>query len=252
MINSTRVEISDRQREKISFFRNRYNNERVFIIGNGPSLNKHDLSLLKKEFCFGVNSIFLKSDDDGFLPSFYVVEDSHVVDDNLVRIIDYEAPNKFFLAHYKEKIPETENVFFMDSDLGFYRPSHPFCGIPRFSRNASDVIFAGQTVTMISLQLAYYMGFSEIYLIGMDFNYVKPDSVIENGKTWTSTEDDPNHFDPRYFGAGKKWHDPQLDKVKINYELARQVFELNGRTIRNATIGGKLEVFERVDYLSLF
>lgn len=250
--NPSRFGISEIQRKKLSSFRDRYKNERVFIIGNGPSLNKHDLSLLKNEYSFGVNSIFLKTDATGFVPSFYVVEDSHVIDDNLERIIEYKVPYKFFLARYSDKIPETENVYFMDSDLGFYRGDHPFRSIPRFSRNASEVVFAGQSVTMISLQLAYFMGFSEFYLIGMDFNYVKPDSIIENGKTWISTEDDPNHFDPSYFGAGKKWHDPQLDGVRLNYEYVQKVFELSGRTIKNATIGGKLEIFERVDYYSLF
>jgi hypothetical protein len=76
--------------------------------------------------------------------------------------------------------------------------------------------------------------------------------VITQGLTWISTEDDPNHFDPSYFGAGKKWHDPQLDKVALNYQLARRVFERNGRKIFNATHGGKLEIFERADYDALF
>ena len=86
----------------------------------------------------------------------------------------------------------------------------------------------------------------------MDFHYEKSKSVITSGLTWQSTEDDVNHFDPRYFGAGKKWHDPQLDKVKLNYELAKKVFESDGRQIINASVGGKLDLFPRRDYCALF
>lgn len=247
-----REPIEHQERLKLRTLRDRYAGERCFIVGNGPSLNKHDLSQLASEFTFGVNSIFLKTEETGFRPTFYMVEDSHVIDDNLQAIIDFDATHKFFLSLYKSKIPPADNVYFLEGDLGFYRGTHPFGGIPRFSRDISEVVFAGQTVTYVNMQLAYYMGFSEVYLIGMDFSYLKPDSIIEKGKTWISTEDDPNHFHPSYFGPGKKWHDPQLDKVALNYEKAKQVFETNGRKLANATIGGQLEIFERVDYASLF
>ena len=69
--------------------------------------------------------------------------------------------------------------------------------------------------------------------------------------TITSTDDDPNHFHPDYFGKGKKWHDPQLDQVRTCYEYAKNVFEEHGRRIYNASKGGKLEVFPRVEYDTL-
>lgn len=247
-----REPITPAERERLRGFRDRYRGKRCFIIGNGPSLNKHDLTLLKNEYSFGVNAIFFKTQEMGFKPTFYMVEDSHVIDDNLEAIRAYDVETKFFLSLYKNKIPEAENVFFVEGDLGFYRKTHPFGDIPRFSRDVSDCVFAGQTVTYVNMQLAFYMGFSEVYLIGMDFNYQKPETVIVKGNTWISTEDDPNHFHPDYFGKGKKWHDPKVDKVELNYRHARKVFERNGRFIKNATKGGFLEVFDRVDYDDLF
>ena len=65
-----------------------------------------------------------------------------------------------------------------------------------------------------------------------------------------SQSDDPNHFDPRYFGAGKTWHDPKLDRVLVNYRLAGEVYRAAGREIVNATVGGRLEVFPRLDLRS--
>ena len=78
------------------------------------------------------------------------------------------------------------------------------------------------------------------------------DHVEENGNEWTSGGDDPNHFHPDYFGKGYRWHNPRLDRMELAYRKAKRVFEADGRRVVNATLGGKLEVFERVDYDSLF
>ena len=54
-----------------------------------------------------------------------------------------------------------------------------------------------------SIQLAVHLGHNPIYIIGVDLNYSIPQSVKKSGAVLTSTEDDVNHFDPRYFGSGK-------------------------------------------------
>ncbi|MGO4832801.1 hypothetical protein AB4144_10985, partial [Rhizobiaceae sp. 2RAB30] len=121
-----------------------------------------------------------------------------------------------------------------------------------FSVDAARRVFCGQSVTHINLQLAYYFGFSKVYLIGMDFSYLVPPSAVVRGDLILSTEDDPNHFHPAYFGAGKTWKDPKLHRVGLNYELARDVYAASGREIVNATRGGELEVFRRQSYDDLF
>ena len=80
----------------------------------------------------------------------------------------------------------------------------------------------------------------------MDFSYTIPDDVDRDGSLIISRSDDPNHFDPRYFGAGKSWKDPMLDRVLVNYELAGEVYRATGREIINATEGGKLDLFPRL------
>ena len=137
-------------------------------------------------------------------------------------------------------------------NTGFYRKESPNFGIPRFSTDAAKRLYCGQSVTMINLQLAFYMGFKEVYLIGMDFSYDIPDTAKIEGLEIVSTEDDTNHFHPEYFGKGKTWHDPQLDKVLRSYSMMKLVFESGGRKIYNATHGGKLELFERIDFSTLF
>ncbi len=238
--------------ERMLAFKDRYKGERCFIIGNGPSLNTLDLTKLKNEYTFAVNGIFYKKEEMGFDPTFYVVEDSSVMKENLDAIRSYEAENKFFPTIYRSLHPAEENVQFFLMNRGFYeRDGASFC-VPRFSTDAARRVFCGQSVTHINLQLAYYFGFSKVYLIGMDFSYVIPKSAIVKGDLIISTEDDPNHFHSSYFGAGKSWKDPKLHRVKLNYEISRDIFSSSGREIINATSGGSLEVFRRELYDSLF
>ncbi|WKZ52789.1 MAG: hypothetical protein QY329_08615 [Anaerolineales bacterium] len=74
----------------------------------------------------------------------------------------------------------------------------------------------------------------------------------EDANKLISTEHDLNHFDPRYFGAGKKWHEPHVERMIFHYEQAKKVCDEINVQVFNATIGGNLEVFPRVNYQELF
>lgn len=239
-------------REQIAAFRARHKGDRCFIVGNGPSLNRMDFSLLRDEITFGVNGIFYKTREVGFMPTYYVVEDSHVMRDNLDEIRAFRPTHRFFPSIFRHILRETDNVSYFLMNRGFYEPTSPNFRIPRFSADASERLYCGQSVTYINLQLAHYMGFQEVYLIGVDFDYVIPKSAIVDGLNITSTQDDPNHFHPDYFGKGKRWHDPQLEQVLKCYAFADLVFRWEGRHVFNATLGGKLEAFERRDFAELF
>ncbi|NPD15517.1 DUF115 domain-containing protein [Xinfangfangia sp. D13-10-4-6] len=237
--------------DRLAGFYNRYQGERCFIIGNGPSLNRHDLSLLEGEFSFGVNSFYYKTRETGFMPTFYVVEDSSVMKENVEEIKAFDAPFKFFPTIYRRFIPPAPNTYFFEMNRSFYEKSSPNYVVPRFSTDASKVLYCGQSVTYINLQLAFFMGFTEVHLIGMDFDYIIPDSHKRTGDVLLSDTDDPNHFHKDYFGKGKTWKDPKLDRVALNYRQAKLSFEAVGRRIYNTTVGGQLEVFDRVDYEAL-
>ena len=83
------------------------------------------------------------------------------------------------------------------------------------------------------------MGISEIYLLGVDCNY------ITNG----SNQD---HFCDNYIQKGKEHIPANVDGMRTAYQVAKQYAEENNIKIYNATRGGKLEIFERVDFDSLF
>jgi glycosyltransferase involved in cell wall biosynthesis len=235
--------------ERLMELHNSRRGERAIIIGNGPSLNRTDLDQLKGVATFGVNGIYYA---DERLPeplTFYVVEDTAVFRENTADVLAYGRTAETFLLPtlYEPACgPEDHPVFFR-MNAGFYRTDDPSYCRPRFSTNACEVVYCGQSVTIINLQLAYWLGFTEIGLIGMDFSYTVPTGTQVSGALYTSAGDDPNHFDPRYFGAGKTWKDPKLNRVLANYALAKAIFESDGRRIVNCTPGGRLEAFERVD-----
>jgi glycosyltransferase involved in cell wall biosynthesis len=235
-------------RRSLETFVNKYVGRRAFIIGNGPSLKLMDLTKLKNEHTFGVNSIFYNFDKMGFKPTFYVVEDTLVAEDRANEINNLTGMVKIFGSYLNHCLADKKDVIW--ANVIFDYSKYP--GFPHFSHNAAECLWVGGTVTYLCMQLAYYMGFSEVYLVGFDHNYIIPADANVDGTIITSVSNDPNHFHPEYFGKGKRWHDPQLDRMEKAYIRAKEVFEAHGRKIFNATVGGTLEIFPRVNYDDLF
>jgi hypothetical protein len=120
---------------------------------------------------------------------------------------------------------------------------------PKFSTDVRGRLWEGATVTNVALQLAYYMGFQQVILIGVDHNFATKGDA---NKTVVSQGDDPNHFSAGYFGKGFRWQLPDLDTSEVGYGMARAAYERAGRQVLDATVGGKLTVFPKVHYNSLF
>ena len=234
--------------KKLRDLKNIHYGERCFILGNGPSLLKHDLSLLKNEITFGVNAIFLGFEDMNFKPTYYVIEDRFPAEDNRNEINSISDIIKIFPEDLRYCLKKDQNT--ININFSRYYAKWGDSNFPKFSKNIQKVAYWGGTVTYLNFQLAFYMGFSDVFLIGMDMNYQISDKVI--GNIINATVEDENHFHPKYFGPGKRWHPPEMDRMFGCYEYAKQVYEESNRNIFNASIGGSLDVFERVDYLSLF
>jgi len=240
--------LSARQK-RLRGLKDMHRGERCFIIGNGPSLREMDLTLLRDEVTFGVNGIFYAFEDMGFVPTYYTVEDRLVAEDNYRIINDLMGSTKIFPDDLRYCLRPTDNTLYLHFDR-FY-DDYPSANFPKFSKDILRCAYWGGTVSYMNLQLAYYMGFRDVYLIGMDMNYEIPSTVDVSGTVITSRSDDVNHFHPDYFGPGKRWHYPKVDRMLQAFEQAKQVFETDKRSIYNATIGGKLDIFPRVDYLGI-
>jgi len=224
---------------RIQQYRDIHKGKRCFVIGNGPSLKQTDLSLLNGEYTFCTNRIYLMLDQLGFKPTYYVVSNDLIVEQCARDIEELPMP-KFVGWHARDMIKFTKDMTFLWTR----------CGLRSwFFTDLTDGCWEGNTVTMVAIQLAYYMGFSEVYLLGVDHSY-KFDGTPHAEQL--STGDDPNHFAPNYFGKGFRWHLPDLEGSELAYRVANHIFQTTGRHIYDATIGGKLEVFPKVDYYSLF
>jgi hypothetical protein len=238
--------IFTKNEKKLHSFKNKHKGERCFIIGNGPSLNKLDLTLLKGETTFGVNGIYLNQEKMGFLPTYYVIEDYLIAEDRASEINELKGSVKFvptFLDYTLKKDCNTINfnAYMNYSDKIFK---------PLFSDDCLRKIGVGGSVTFMCLQLAYYMGFDEVYMIGFDHNYAKLEKM--DSSIIVTEENDENHFTPNYYTKGERWHDPNVDRMEKGFNVARNFFSKNNRTVLNATYQGHLDVFERKEYTEIF
>ena len=216
---------------------------RCFVMGNGPSLLKSNLSLLKDELTIGSNAQYLIWDAIGFVPTYLTVEDRLVAEDRAEELCNLDQPVKVFPRDLSYCLGESKNTVF----INFIRDYQPF---PKFTSDFAKTVYWGGTVSMLNLQLADYLGCNEIYLIGFDHHYQVPTTIKDH--IITSQGDDVNHVHPSYFGKGYRWHDPNLARMEQSYAEARRFLDAKGVIVRNATVGGQLEVFERVDYNELF
>lgn len=235
---------------KLRMLKNIHSDEdRCFIIGNGPSVNSMDLTKLKDEITFGVNAVFLNFDKMGFSTTYYVVEDDLVAEDRAGSINNLKGMTKFFPIRLAYCIDRDEKTIFLnhcpDNTHGY-----------QFSADMSQFTCGGSTVVYTCMQIAFYMGFKTVYLIGVDHDYAIPKSYEKYDSDLNyvieSLEDDPNHFDKDYFGKGFRWHNPKVHLMAESFQRANEMYERCGRMIYNATVGGKLEIFKRVNYEDLF
>jgi hypothetical protein len=228
-----------RSQERLSAFRNAHTGERCFIIGNGPSLKDTDLSRLRNEFSFGLNRIYLLFPKLGFETSYLVSVNTLVIEQCAADLRSLTLP-KFITWRGRRWLKGDDEVVYLDTD---------YTGPETFARDVTGRVFEGSTVTFVALQLAYYMGFNDVVLVGVDHSFTTKGQA---NVTVVSEGDDPNHFSPEYFGKGFRWQLPDLAASERAYGLARAAFEADNRKVRDATIGGQLDVFPKVDYDDLF
>lgn len=263
------VAIVDRPTEPsdLTRFRGVHRGERCFIMGNGPSLNQMDLSKLAGQTVFACNSVFLLFDRIDWRPRYYTCVDSRVLPDRAFEIDDMLRRNPEMAGFFPVVIQEhtgkkvrratrlimpagRNRYFFNETTNSTDRLPHSM-----FSNDINDRIIQPHTVAITMMQIAAYMGFRELILIGCDTDYAVAESVRREkdgaspGVALTSSrDDDENHFDPRYFGRRRKWHQPRPDKMIMHYGYAKDALDAMGIAVYNATVGGKLEVFPRKEF----
>lgn len=218
-------------------FKDRHKGARCVIVCNGPSLNKMDLGFLKGETVFGLNKIYLGLEKFGFQPDYLVAVNRKVIEQSCLAYASM-ACTKFISTRGADLLPEDPQTFHIQT-IGLE---------DLFYQDITEGVREGHTVTHAALQLAYYMGFAKVVIIGMDHHF--PASGAPNTPLHM-TGDDPNHFSPDYF-KDSAWDAPNLAGSERSYRAARAVFEAAGRRIIDATVDGHCDIFEKDDYRGIF
>lgn len=236
--------------------KNKYKGKRVFLLGNGPSLNSTPLYMLRDEFVICFNRFYIMEERLNWLPNFYMCVDDLVLQDLVPEISqivkNYELaffPDRHFRnKNFKKILPSLPNIFWVKPIFGRGFSSN----LPKINQGGS-VIYEG-------MQVMKYLGFDEIILLGVDMNFKIHETAKsignKRGTNITSqNNDDPNHFDPRYFGKNRSYHQPKayvIDNIINNLNHLGENLEKYNLRIINAGYGSKVESFPRKDFISLF
>lgn len=230
--------------------------QRCFILACGPSIKEQDLKPLKGEICISVSNFFVHPDYNLIRPQYHCLpawgpEVKEEIWDRWVEEMRVRTGNAViffaFADRDRNKGCENREVYYLD-----------------FSGSLEDMAGHGldlcrpvpgpATASGIPLEVAVYMGFREIYLLGFDHDWVLhighvtnfyplEQHVITEGGSHDPGVWDRKDLEPLFGACFGLWQ---------QYKAIHAVASSKGISIFNATRGGLLDVFPRVQYESLF
>lgn len=213
--------------------------KRCFIIGNGPSLTPEDLDVLaeQNEFCIGSNMIHKIYGKTKWRPDYICICDKLIVS----QVLDHIFENSCCPVFLTDAVQLYLSPFQYDNAILYhemYNRNDDY-RIIRFGTELSGgSIPSGWMVSYIAIELAVYMGFEEIYLLGMD-----------NSNLGKHCSDDYSSEIPILCDVSEEL---QILVFRNAYKRAKAASVEYGFKIYNATRGGCLEEFERVNFDKLF
>lgn len=230
--------------KEMESFKGLHKGERCFILGNGPSLNQTNLDLIKNEYSIAMNRISMLYSRTSWRPTYYVYMSDNVLNPewgkqwtkSVNEAVRERGTTSFIWKHYIDSI-ERQNLSnrvvevqsITEGEIG---------DLNTFSTNASQWISKSSTTMNAALQLAYYMGFSQIFLIGIDLNWTTTDSK----------KGDPNHFDTSY-SARIADGEAERKRMRDAHKFAYGFFKESGnRQIYNASVSTLVDVYPLVDF----
>ena len=227
------IGISNSKYKELRQFKNIHKGERCFIIATGPSLIIEDLEKLRDEYTLSMNSVCLIFDQTDWRPTYYGIQDEHVFGKIEKTLKESKLKNIFVSDSIKKKYSILDSWYEFPLNKAYHSYQWRFKQdyFAKFSSDFYKRVYDGYSITYSLIQLAVYMGFKEVFLLGCDNNYSddrNKQHFVESG-----------HYDPTYKFAG--------DRMTVGYYEAQKYALANDLKIYNATRGGMLEVFPRVN-----
>ncbi len=228
---------------RLERLKNTHSGERCFLIGNGPSLTGADLDLLKDEYTFGTNMVYKIFDQTSWRPSFHCVSDT-IYASKLGTELSQKVKAPLFTTErtyqrMKNKPINTTYVHTLQSERYKVRG------------NIQAYCMVKATVLSLAAEMAFHMGFKEIYLLGVDCTnpHTKGGHFTDNYTTKEVAETDINRIKTRMKKTDlttEQIGEHIIDRSLEVYHLLDEYAKKHGIQIYNATRGGNLEIFPRV------
>lgn len=225
---------------RLQAWRNKHVGERVFIIGNGGSLNQTDLDLIAGEHAIAMNRISLIYGRTTWRPSYYLFVSDNVRHptwgrdwtDSVNQAVSEPGTTSFVWDSFTDLVEDSTNVQWLSTVT-----ERPLASDGTFSTNIAQYISKTGTTMNTAFQLAYHLGFSQVVLLGADLSWV----------TTTGTEKDANHFDPSY-SAQIPDGERERRRMRLAHQYAYPHFLDAGRQVLNATVDTWLDTYPLADY----
>ncbi|MGI6069345.1 MAG: 6-hydroxymethylpterin diphosphokinase MptE-like protein [Blautia sp.] len=230
--------------KRLQSYQNAHKGERCFLVGTGPSLVPEDLDKIQGEKAFGCNMLYKLYPKTSWRPDYYCMTDRVYAKYQSQEMLKHvEAPVFTPKSAYRRMPVHGEQVIYVNDiyDYNTYKPRGKML----------SYCWLKASVMLFMLEMAVYMGFTEIYLLGVDCtNTYRPDGHF----TKDYVKDDAK-------AAEKERLESDLKKEKMTpeemwahnyrrnieaYEEIAKFAQKKGISIYNATRGGNLEVFPRV------
>jgi hypothetical protein len=200
------------------------------------------MTKLKNELTIGSNGIFLNYEKMRFHPTFFTVVNYLIAEQMGTKILQNTESIHVYPSFLRRYFRDFRGqVIYLNGDRGF-----------KASNDVTSWISWQSTVTFFNLQIVFSLGCPEVHLIGVDNNYKTCKGGYDGKFIVQYDENDSNHFTKNYFQKGFRWQQADQDNMEKCYKLIWELFASSDRKIFNATPGGNLEVFQRINYDSLF
>jgi len=242
-----------------SKFYNIHKGERCFVLCTGPSVNLLDLRKLKGEYSIAVSNFYMHKDYNVISPTYYCMPNFTYTDlftkeigKKYLEKLEREAGDTQFFYGITEKEMIEQYGLYSGKRINYVYFFPLEQGYEEVDLTLKTM--AVQSVPIMCLELAVYMGFKEIYLIGTEHSELtinKYNYFYDRKDNIVGDVDDSVDINGNLNGTYKRFL-PGIYRLWEQYKILKQIAERRGIKIFNATIGGQLDIFERVDYDILF
>jgi len=221
--------------------KNIHSGERCFIVGNAPSISKIEIEKLKDEFVFSISNGYHHPKYSYFKPNYHLLPaltytsiKGGMNDEAAVRWfkeMDKEIGSAKLILSVKQidlvgkySLFSRRDVYYMDTSAKDYHDID-------LTKTIGEIWSAPQ----IAIQVAMYMGFKEIYLLGVDHNSIC------------------SHKYDYFFDAQRvmKFKDASVDENRNIVDSLRERFLVHEKLFKVYELLANAAIFKRVKIINL-